>query len=166
MAKTASKKSIFDNNDLSAMEKMQNERKISVKWFLKSPSVMIGYGRVTDAVHDLEIMVEADMTDYKIVDVGFKFNTCVNDKCLALKEMEKQMLGMSLITETKRTIRKLLAGANGCTMLCELAQVVTEGMYFNYHLTRLKKNQITAEEFAKLKKTDKESSCIALNPND
>lgn len=77
--------------------------------------------------------------------------------------MKEKMLGMSLIKETKRTIRKLLSGSNGYALLCELAQVVTEGTYFNYHLNRLKKDEITAEEFKKLKTTDKESSYIALN---
>lgn len=59
---------------------MQNERKVSVEWYLKPQFVMIGYGRITDIVHDLEIMVETDMTEYKITNIGFKFNSFANDR--------------------------------------------------------------------------------------
>ena len=142
------------------MERAAN-RNFSVEYFEKGGDVWVVDTQLKDDQHDIELVVEINMTEMTILDAHIKFNRYPVEHCPLIEKKASQMIGLKVDNDFIRNAMKIFMGAEGCPNIMSLLHVSIPGIIYFYYPYRIKTGKMESVQFDEMIKTELKNACLA-----
>jgi hypothetical protein len=98
---------------------------------------------------------------FTILVATFLFNRFPIQHCKLIEDKAEQLHGMKIDSSFSRNVLKLFMGPEGCPNIMTLLNISVPGLMYYYYPYKIKKGEMTQEEFYEILKEKERNACLA-----
>jgi len=136
-------------------------RNLKVDYYEKEDELWVAESRIVDEQHDISLITEIDMSEMVIISAEIKFARCPLQHCHFIEKKAEQLAGLKVDHDFVRNAMKIFMGAQGCPNIMTLINILIPGIIYYYYPNKIKKGDMTHEQWNKMVRTELNNDCIA-----